>query len=86
MVRLTALKPDNTGIHRFHNLAEDVWREFRDDSRVETETLKFTMDVACFEIGLVTRPALAKRVANSVKNLARIHLEPNEYEVQVIVL
>ncbi|MEO1721374.1 MAG: hypothetical protein AAFR84_03100 [Pseudomonadota bacterium] len=75
-----AIDPERTGIHRWHNFAEDVWAEHRGDRRIEMDLDQ--IDGPQFSFGAKLRSALEDRFLQAVDRIARKHLMGDEVVVQ----
>lgn len=77
-IRLTC-PPTNDLIHRFRNFGEDVWREYREVSRVEISLDQIDRATEMFSI--TTRKHLDRRVRERVREIAEQHNLGHECQI-----
>ncbi|MEO1532139.1 MAG: hypothetical protein AAFU72_08220 [Pseudomonadota bacterium] len=80
MLVVRAIDPARTGIHRWHNFAEDVWAEHREERRIEMDLGEIDGPQFWFEARV--RTALEGRFRKAVHRLARKHLMDDEVVVE----
>lgn len=63
----------------FSNLAEDVWRQFRDDPRVNTDLE--AVDHGSDTLVVTTRPALKGRTIQTVRGIIDKHMMESDVRI-----